>query len=308
LKTILLTGRNGQVGHELVSALAPLGRVIAPECTQMDLGNSDSVREAIGSVQPDIIVNAAGFTTVDQAETEFGLAMQVNGVAPGIMAEEARRTGAILVHYSTDYVFDGEESRPYTETDPTNPVNAYGRSKLAGEQAIEAAGGAHLVLRTSWIYGGHRTNFVLTMLRLARERKELNVVIDQLGSPTWARSLALATADLLLQQEVIRQHSGIYHLSATGHVSRYEFATAIIRLMGETVAEPHGWATFKPIPSAQYPLPARRPVQPVTSKEKIKRVFNIEMPHWETQLRNFLHELAGNAESMRQLGLPVSPD
>ncbi len=289
---ILVVGKTGQVGWELQSALAPLGTVIALDRSQMDLSSADSIRKAIREAQPGIIVNAAGYTTVDKAESEPGLAMQVNGVAPGILAEEAKRLGAILVHYSTDYVFDGERDRPYTENDAPNPVNVYGRTKLAGERAIEAVGGAYLILRTSWIYSARGTNFVLTILRLAREKKELSVVNDQTGSPTWARMLAQATADLLRQADSIRSHSGTCHLSAAGHTSRCEFAQAIIRLMQEVSATPDGWAKVKPITTEQYPLPARRPLHPVTNKDRIKRLFGVEMPHWEDQLRAFLTGLA----------------
>ena len=292
---ILVPGKTGQVGSELLGALAPLGEVIALDRGQMDLTNADSIRKAIREAKPGIIVNAAGYTTVDKAEAEPDLAMQVNGVAPGIMAEEAKRIGAILVHYSTDYVFDGERDQPYTEDDTPNPVNIYGKTKLAGERAIEAVGGAYLILRTSWVYSARGTNFVLTILRLARERNELSVVDDQAGSPTWARALAQSTADLLRRTGLIPSHSGVYHLSATGHTSRYEFARAIIRIMRELSGIVDGWASVKPIASEHYPLPARRPRHPVTSTEKIKRVFGVEMPHWEDQLRAFLAGLPGAA-------------
>lgn len=285
---IFVPGKTGQVGSELVTALAPLGTVIALDRSQMDLTNADSIRKAIREAKPGIIVNAAGYTIVDKAESESELAMQVNGIAPGIMAEEAKRIGAILVHYSTDYVFDGERDQPYTEDDAPNPVNIYGKTKLAGERAIEAVGGAYVILRTSWVYSRRGSNFVLTILRLARERKELSVVDDQTGSPTWARALAQSTTELLRRRDLIPSHSGVCHLSATGHTSRYEFARAIIRIMKEVSGVTDGWASVKPIASEQYPLPARRPRHPVTSTEKAKRVFGVEMPHWEDQLRAFL--------------------
>lgn len=295
MTTLLLPGKTGQVGLELQSALAPIGRVIALDRSQMDLSNPDSIRKVIRGAKPEIIVNAAGYTVVDKAESEPDLAMRVNGVAPGIMAEEAKRIGALLVHYSTDYVFDGELDRPYTEDDAPRPVNAYGVSKLAGERAISAVGGAYLILRTSWVYSQRGSNFVLTILRLAREKPELSVVNDQAGSPTWARALAEATADLLRRKDLIPGHSGIYHLSAAGHTSRYEFAKAIIRIMQEVSATPEGWANVKSINSDQYPLPAKRPRNPVTNKEKLKRVFGVEMPRWEEQLRDFLAGLSGTA-------------
>jgi dTDP-4-dehydrorhamnose reductase len=287
---ILMPGRTGQVGWELHSALAALGTVIAPDRREMDLESPDSVRRAIRDSQPDIIVNAAGYTTVDRAEAEPGLAMQVNGVAPGILAEEAKRLGALLIHYSTDYVYDGTLDRPYLEDDAPNPVNTYGKTKLAAERAITAVGGEHLILRTSWVYSARRTNFVLAILRLAREKPELAVVEDQTGSPSWARALAQATVELLRRRERIPGRSGIYHLAAAGHTSRCDFARAIIRIARELPGQRDGWATVRPITSREYPLPARRPVHPVTSKDKIKRVFGIELPHWEAQLRAFLVE------------------
>jgi len=298
---ILVPGSTGQVGWELQSTLAPLGTVIAPDRKQMDLANPDSIRQAIRDARPEIIVNAAGYTTVDKAESEPDLALQVNGVAPGIMAEEAKRLGAILIHYSTDYVFDGELSRPYTENDAPNPVNTYGKSKLAGERAIEAVGGNYLVLRTSWVYGARRTNFVLTVLRLARDKPELSMVRDQTGSPTWARALAEATADLLRRRELIPAHSGIYHLSAAGHTSRYDFANAIIGSAREISGMRDGWAQVKAITSDQYPLPAVRPRSLVTDRTKVKRDFGVEMTPWEAQLPACIRELAPT------LGSPTDP-
>lgn len=285
---ILVPGKTGQVGCELQDALAPLGTVIALDPNQMDLANPDSIRRAIRDAKPEIIVNAAGYTFVDKAESEPELAMQVNGVAPGVMAEEAKRLGAILIHYSTDYVFDGELDRPYSEDDPPHPVNAYGKTKLAGERAIEAVGGQYLILRSSWIYSARGSNFVLTVLRLAREKPELAMADDQTGSPTWARALAKATAELLRQKELISRHRGVYHLTASGHTSRYELARAIIDIMKEVSGIPNGWASVKPITSDQFPLPARRPPRPVTCGEKIKRVFGIEMPAWRRQLQDCL--------------------
>ena len=287
---ILVPGKTGQVGWELQSALAPLGTVIALDRSGMDLANPDSIRHVIRGSKPGIIVNAAAYTAVDKAETETDLAMRVNGVAPGILAEEAKRLGAILVHYSTDYVFDGELSRAYTEEDAPNPVNSYGRSKLAGERAIEAVGGQYLILRSSWVYSARGGNFVLTVLRLAREKPELAMVDDQTGSPTWARVLAEATAELLRRKELITRHSGVYHLTASGHTSRFEFTKAIIDIMKEISGISNGWASVKSTTSDQFPLPARRPRRPVMNIEKIKRVFRIEMPRWDEQLRSFLKD------------------
>jgi dTDP-4-dehydrorhamnose reductase len=288
---ILVTGRSGQVGWESQSALAPLGTVIALDRSAMDLASPDSIRRAIRDAKPEIIVNAAAYTNVDKAELEPDLAMKVNGVAPGIMAEEAKRLGAILVHYSTDYVFDGELDRPYVEDDPPNPVNAYGKTKLAGEFAVAAVGGRHLILRSSWVYGARGSNFVLTVLRLAREKPELAMVDDQTGSPTWARALAAATAELLRRKDRVLGHAGVYHLAANGHASRYELSNEVIRIMRDVCGEPGGWARVRPITSGEYPLPARRPRNPVMNQDKVKRILGVEMTHWKDELRAFLVEL-----------------
>ena len=289
---LLVTGRTGQIGWELLGALAPLGTVIALDRSAMDVASPDSIRRAIRDAKPEIIVNAAAYTHVDRAESEPDLAMKVNGVAPGIMAEEAKRLGAILVHYSTDYVFDGELDRPYVEDDPPNPVNAYGKTKLAGELAVAAVGGHHLILRSSWVYSARGSNFVLTVLRLAREKPELAMVDDQTGSPTWARALAEATAELLRRKDRVLGHSGVYHLAASGRASRYEFANDVIRIMRDVCGEAGGWAKVRPITSGDYPLPARRPRNPVMSQDKVKRILGVEMTHWRDELRSFLVELA----------------
>lgn len=291
---ILVPGRTGQVGWELQTTLAPFGTVIALDRAGMDLMNPDSIRHAIRDAKPDVIVNAAAYNHVDRAESEPDLAMRVNGVAPGIMAEEAKRLGAVFVHYSTDYVLDGELDRPYVEDDPPNPVNAYGKSKLAGERAVAAVGGAYLILRTSWVYSARGSNFVLTVLRLARARPDLAMVDDQSGSPTWARALAQGTAELLRRRELMARHSGVYHLAAGGHATRFELANAIIGIMRDLSGLNDGWAKLRPISTGEYPLPARRPRHPVMSKDKLKRIFGIEMPRWEDQLRSCLSDLAGS--------------
>lgn len=288
MTTILLTGKTGQLGRELQLSLAPLGHVIAMDRTQMDLNSPDSIRRTIRDVAPDIIVNAAGYTAVDQAESEPELAMRINAAAPGVMAEEARRLGSLLLHYSTDYVFDGRRTEPYTEADEPNPLNTYGRSKLEGERAITASGCAHLILRASWIYSCRGTNFVLTMLRLARARNELAVVDDQIGSPTWARALAQSTAELLGKVGGADVPTGIYHLSAAGVASRYDTAIKIIEIARQLSGESTGWAAVRPIKSAAYPLPAARPLNAATSKKKVEQVFGIVMADWKNQLRSCL--------------------
>lgn len=292
MTTILLTGGTGQLGWELKRTLASLGQVLAPGRDGLDLADPGSVRSAVRAAKPDLIVNAAGYTTVDRAESEPALAARLNAEAPGVLAEEAKRLGAPLVHFSTDYVYDGRLDRPYTEEDAPNPVNEYGRSKLAGEQAVAAVGGAHLILRTSWVYSARRSNFVLSILRLARERPELRVVDDQTGSPTWARALAEATAAILRGASRIRETGGVYHLAAEGYATRYELACEIVRIARARSGDAHGWAAIRPVASADYErLPAARPPRPVTAKDKIRRVFGVSMAPWREQLRAFLDTL-----------------
>lgn len=292
MTAILVTGRTGQVGWELQKSLAPLGRVIALDRAGMDLSRPDSIREAVRAHRPEVIVNAAAYTLVDKAESEPEVAHQVNAVAPGILAEEAKRAGALLIHYSTDYVFDGARSTPYREEDEPNPLGVYGATKLAGERAIAASGAGHLILRTSWVYSGRGANFVLTILKLAREREQLRVVDDQVGSPTWARALAGATAELLGKGAgFLRERGGVYHLSAAGQTSRYGFAVAIVATMRELTGQAGGWAKLRPVSTAEYPLPARRPPCAVPGNGKIRREFGIEMRDWKIDLRDCLSNL-----------------
>jgi dTDP-4-dehydrorhamnose reductase len=300
---VLLAGATGQLGRELTASLKTLGPTASPPRTEMDLTSADTIRRAIRAAAPEIIVNAAGYTTVDKAESEFDLAMRVNGVAPGVIAEEAKRLGALLVHYSTDYVFDGAHEDPYVETDPPNPVNAYGRSKLAGERAIAAVGGAYLILRTSWIYSAQPPNFVLTILRLAREKRELAVVDDQIGSPTWARTLAAATARLLEKAELARGAAGIYHFAAWGQTSRFHFAKRIVEIARELRPDGPAPPVLRPVSTDEYPLPAARPLNAATNKERLLRVFGIRMPGWDTLLRAFLTDLAARPDWQRGPGM-----
>jgi len=290
--TILLTGKTGQVGHELLRALAPLGKLIAPDRAQMDLTDADSIRRVIRDARPDVIVNAAGFTIVDQAETQPGLAMQLNGMAPGIIAETAKRIGALLIHYSTTFVFDGHKREPYTENDAPQPINAYGRSKLAGEQAIIDCGGDYVILRANWVYSARRNNFALTILKLAREKKELAIVDDQVGSPTWARAYAETTAELVRQAGRVREHGGIYHLSASDYCTRFQWANKLIETAQALSGEHTGWARLRPTTTAEYPLPAARPLNTVTNNDKIRTLLGIQMLPWNEQLEAFLLDLA----------------
>ncbi len=290
MTTILLTGKNGQVGWELRRTLAPLGKVVAVDAQELDLADSAAIREAVRAVRPDIIVNPAAYTAVDKAESEHDLAQAVNGEAPGVFAEEARALGAWMVHYSTDYVFDGEKQGAYLETDAPNPQSVYGKTKLAGEHAVCAAGGKHLIFRTSWVYGSRGHNFMLTMLRLARERKELRVVNDQIGAPTWCRSLAEMTAQVLAQ---LRRPgvepgdvSGTYHMTSSGTVSWHGFAAEIL---GRSGIEP--LPALHPIPSSEYPTPAQRPQNSVLSNEKLHRTFGLAAGDWRDNLALCMEEL-----------------
>jgi dTDP-4-dehydrorhamnose reductase len=300
---ILLIGRTGQVGRELEPILPTAGNVVALGRGQIELTDPDSIRSAIRSHAPHVIVNAAGYTAVDKAESQAELAMKVNAVAAGVLAEEAKRCRALLVHYSTDYVFDGTKAAPYVEEDAPNPLNTYGKTKLEGERAIAAVGGDYLILRTSWMYSGQPPNFVLTMLDLARERGEISVVDDQVGSPTWARALAEATVALLRRPDRVRDNPGIYHLSAQGYATRFEFAQRIFEYARELAPQTSRSPLLRRIRSAEFPLPAARPLNAATSKEKVGRVFGIEMQPWEHALRRFLEErFAHTAEPKRAGG------
>jgi dTDP-4-dehydrorhamnose reductase len=294
LTTILLIGKTGQVGFELERALAPLGQLVAPDRAGLDLTSADSIRRAVKSAQPDIIVNAGGFTIVDAAESDPDLAMQLNGVAPGILAECAAETDALLIHYSTTFVFDGTKNTPYTEEDAPNPVNAYGRSKLAGERAVMAAGGKSLILRASWVYSDRRTNFVLAMLKLARAKPELKVVDDQIGAPTWARDYADATAALLADPARLREAPGIYHLSAQSYCSRLQWAQRVIEGAKKYSGLATGWAELLPTTTALYPHPAPRPLYTATSDKKIAQEFGLIMPKWDERIVAFLKTLTWN--------------
>ena len=291
MTTILLTGRNGQTGWELERALTPVGRVVALDRSQMELTDPDSIRAAIRQTAPDVIVNAAAYTAVDRAETEPELAVQVNATAPGVMAAEAARARSLLVHYSTDYVFDGTSSVPYTEDDAPNPLGVYGESKLAGERAIAQAGCAFLILRTSWVYSTRGSNFVLSILDRARSQPVVPVVVDQIGSPTWARALARSTAELIAKARDLRQHRDVYHLCAQGFASRWELAEAVVALARERVDRPQ-WAVLRPVATSELPSRAIRPARAVLSTDKMRSAFGIAMPGWKQQLRDCMRELA----------------
>jgi dTDP-4-dehydrorhamnose reductase len=285
---ILLTGKNGQVGRELRRAL-PAGEVIALGRQELDLASPDAIRRTVRDTKPDVIVNAAAYTAVDRAESEPELAAAVNGTAPGILAEEAQRIGAFLVHYSTDYVFDGTKDTPYTEDDTPNPLNAYGRSKLEGENAIRASSVSHYIFRTSWVYAAHGHNFLNTILRLARERRELKIVDDQLGSPTWARTIAEATATALLSTQY-RDYSGLYHLSATSAVTWFDFAKAILAEI-KTLRLDLRLPALIPITTSEYPLPAQRPANSCLDNTRLHTTLGLSTPGWPVSLKQCMREI-----------------
>lgn len=288
MKKILITGKNGQVGWELQRSLASFGQVIAIDSDEMDLADADAIRRTMRDVRPDFIINPAAYTAVDKAEGDPELAMAVNGIAPGILAEEAKRLNAILVHYSTDYVFDGNKPAPYTEDDVPNPQSVYGRTKLAGEQAVSASGCKYLILRTSWVYGVHGGNFVKTMLRLAKERSELRIVADQFGAPTWARDLAQAAETSLSnwqQRNWDSNLSGLYHLTDAGRTNWHQYAEEIVRLARKyDAALATKQLDIRAITTQEYPVPAKRPANSVLANDKIFNAFGIALPAWQDSL------------------------
>lgn len=276
---ILLTGAGGQVGYELERCLQGLGEVVAVDRTRMDLSDLAQVRAVVRDIRPQLIVNPAAYTLVDQAEQEPELAWRINAEAPAIMAQEARALGAAMVQFSTDYVFDGDQPGAYVETDRPNPLNVYGKSKLGGEEAVAAAGIPHLILRTSWVYGMRGRNFLLTMLRLASQQPRLRVVADQAGTPTWSRLVAQACAHVLAQargEAWWADHAGIYHVACGGQASWHAFAQAIMDEAG--IGCP-----VDPIATADYPTPARRPRNSILSSQKLARFC--AMPEWRDALR-----------------------
>src|SRR5271170_2599085 len=301
---ILLTGKNGQVGAELAMVLPRLGEVIALDRQQLDLAKPDDIRRAIREARPQIIVNAAAYTAVDQAETDQAAARAINTDAPAVIAEEAKKIGASIVHYSTDYVFDGTKRLPYNEYDPPSPVSVYGRTKLAGELAIRESGAPHLIFRTAWVYATRGRNFLHTILRLASQREELRIVHDQIGAPTWCREIARATTSILehlsqadLGVSSFPQVSGTYHMTAGGIASWFDFAQAILAeasqappslpwLAAATGGRPLLARRVVPITTAEYPTLARRPAYSVLSNARLSRTFGIQLPEWREQLHS----------------------
>ena len=295
LSPILLTGIHGQVGGDLLPLLGRFGEVVAPTRSELDLADTTAIRTFVRELKPKLIVNPAAYTAVDKAESDAELAHKINGIAPGILGEEAARLGAPVLHFSTDYVFAGDGTEPWSEDAPTGPLGVYGASKLAGEQALAASGAAHMIFRTSWVYGARGKNFLLTILRLAREREELRIVADQHGAPTWSQDLArlvehvvelgLKTGgknDASLAQ-FVAAHGGVYHAANAGETTWFGFAEEIVRLARE--AEPgQKFARILPIPSSEFPTPAKRPANSRLQGAKLREKLGFQMLEWQTSV------------------------
>ncbi|PKO94220.1 MAG: dTDP-4-dehydrorhamnose reductase [Betaproteobacteria bacterium HGW-Betaproteobacteria-10] len=296
--SILLLGKDGQLGWQLQRSLAPHGQVVACGRTECDLADLDQIRSVVREIKPSLIVNASAYTAVDKAESEPDLARRINAEAPGVLAEEAAKLGALLVHYSTDYVYDGKKSGPYVETDTTSPQSVYGRTKLAGEEAIRSVGGQSLIFRTSWVFGARGGNFVKTILRLAREKDALSVVDDQIGSPTPAAMIATVSGVVLAMlrrgQLLKKGENRLYHLAAARPVSWCEFARTIVDLAGrvpgfDLALKP---AAIRAISTAEYPTPACRPANSRLDCRRLEADFNLQMPDWQPYLARMLQLLA----------------
>lgn len=292
---LLVTGKQGQVGFELQRSLAPLGEVVAVDVTECNLSEADAIRQLVRTVKPDVIINPAAYTAVDKAENEPELAKAINADAPGILGQEAAKLGALVVHYSTDYVFDGCMPGAYLETDGTNPQSVYGRTKRDGELALQAATQKHLILRTSWVVGAHGGNFAKTMLRLAAERDSLSVVADQWGAPTSAALLADLTAQLVRQWQRVREDGfayGTYHVVAGGETNWCDYARFVIdeaiRRGKEIKVQP---GAIKAITTADYPSLAKRPANSRLDTRKFRETFGLELPHWQAGLSHILQQI-----------------
>ncbi|WP_295619168.1 dTDP-4-dehydrorhamnose reductase [Chamaesiphon sp. GL140_3_metabinner_50] len=285
MREILILGKQGQIAWELQVTLATLGNITVLGSQELDLADPDAIATKIRQLKPDLIVNAAAYTAVDKAEQEPELCQAINATAPGILAELARESQALLVHYSTEYVFNGQKTSPYLETDLPQPLGVYGASKLAGERAIMQADCQHLILRTTWVYGNRGKNFLLTILRLAAERAELKIVADQVGAPTWSRSIAEATAQILAQCNPEREVRGIYNLSAAGKTSWHGFASQIVNLYRLAYPDRHlAVENILAIPASDYPTPAQRPAYSVLDNSKVLADFGVQLPAWDASL------------------------
>ena len=283
---ILITGQHGQVSRELQQRLQGLGELVVLGRDQLDLANPEQIRQQVRSHRPGLIINAAAHTAVDQAENEPDVAFAINATAPGVLAEEAKTLGIPLIHYSTDYVFDGSKPAPYREDDAPNPLGVYGMSKLAGEQAIAAVGGQYLILRTSWVYSSHGKNFLLTMQRLLQEKPHMRIVADQIGAPTWAGTIADSTRALIERWQAGQAGEwGVYHLTAQGETSWFGFAQAI----GEQLlADGMACAALEGIPASEYPTPAKRPLNSRLDCSRLQQQWQVSQPQWREALRECL--------------------
>ena len=285
---ILLTGRDGQIGSHLTRTLDPLGEVTATGREDLDLSSDTSIRAMVRELRPQLIVNAAAYTAVDKAESEPDFARRLNAEAVATLAAEAKHVGAAIIHYSTDYVFDGSKETPYVEDDRTHPLNIYGRTKLEGEQALAHAKVPYLVLRTSWVYGVAGKNFLLTILQLATKRPELRIIDDQIGAPTWSRDIAAATASIAERWRAggfAASKSGVYHITAAGKTSWHGFAAEAIRLcQASPTGKGKAFARLTPISSAEYPTPAERPKNSQLDCTRLAHAFDCRMPDWKRSL------------------------
>ena len=286
---IIVTGATGQLGFELVRALSPMGHIVPLAREDFDFEHPDRLRDLVRGINPDVIVNAAAYTAVDVAEADGPACFRANAAGPAVLAEEAKRLGALLVHYSTAFVFDGTQSRPYTEDDEPNPASVYARSKLEGERAIRTAEAAHVILRTNWIFGTRRPNFFQTVKDLAKAGGDLHIISDQIGAPTWSRMIAAATGtiigsmgkDRVSVSESALARGGLFHMTATGEASRHEFATAIVESMALGAASPR----VHPMTTEAYRAPAPRPLNSILDCSKLESTFGVRLPPWREQLR-----------------------
>jgi len=306
LPVILITGKNGQVGWELQRSLMSLGHVVAVDRQRMDLSNNQSIIDCIRDVKPDIIVNTAAYTAVDKAEEEKELAMQVNGIAPGVIAEEAKKLGSLLIHYSTDYVFDGTKETPYVETDEPNPINEYGRTKLAGERAIQLSGCKYLIFRISWVYGARGNNFLLTMFRLMMERDELNVINDQVGVPCWSRLvsdvLMLCIYRLLEDLEGMEEVGELFHLCPYGSTSWFGFSQYIQKYLEDHQYTSSDSVKIKSITTEEYGGEVSRPKHSVLDTSKLCDQFGVKFPYWEAGVDLCLSDIFSKLNVNEKIG------
>ncbi|NOY73323.1 MAG: dTDP-4-dehydrorhamnose reductase [Gammaproteobacteria bacterium] len=299
---VLVIGCTGQIGWELVRCLQPLGEVVAVNHRQMDLSRIDSIKATLKNFSPDVIINAAAYTAVDNAETNEVSANAINGYAPGILAAEAKQIGALLIHYSTDYVFDGKKMSPYMENDTFGPINVYGRSKLMGENAIQSVDMDYIILRISWIYSARRDNFLRTVLRLSQERDELRIVDDQVGAPTWARFVAESTVHVIKQSQAERFNdlfeSNTYHLAAAGETSWYGFASALVEQARKMSSTSIKVKNITPITSDEYPMSAKRPKNSCLVTKKLENYFDLRMPPWDNILTLCVDEMFSDRKGL----------